>query len=135
MAIKITGTGCYIPENITSNRDFLKHEFFQADGSLFTIANEAIIEKFQSITGISERKYAKNHHTASDQEACHRAEPDLRSASLRGPLNSVPALKRGGRRARDAKAAERYVRTGTWEPAPSRGGGAPAERPTPLATR
>ena len=46
MAIKITGTGCYIPENITSNRDFIKHEFFQADGSLFTIANEAIIEKF-----------------------------------------------------------------------------------------
>ena len=66
MAIKITGTGCYIPENVTSNRDFLKHEFFQADGSPFTTENEAIIEKFQSITGISERKYAKNHHNASD---------------------------------------------------------------------
>lgn len=66
MAIKITGTGCYIPENVTSNRDFLKHEFFQADGTPFTTENEAIIEKFQSITGISERKYAKNHHNASD---------------------------------------------------------------------
>ena len=32
----------------------------------FTTENEAIIEKFQSITGISERKYAKNHHNASD---------------------------------------------------------------------
>ena len=34
MAIKITGTGCYIPENVTSNRDFLKHEFFQAEDGI-----------------------------------------------------------------------------------------------------
>jgi 3-oxoacyl-[acyl-carrier-protein] synthase-3 len=81
MAIKITGTGCYIPENITSNRDFLKHEFFQADGSLFKIANEAIIDKFQSITGISERKYAKNHHTASDL-ATFAAERAIDDASI-----------------------------------------------------
>ena len=66
MAIKITGTGCYIPENITSNQNFLQHEFFQADGTPFSIANESIIEKFQSITGIVERKYAKNHHNTSD---------------------------------------------------------------------
>ena len=66
MAIKITGTGCYIPENITSNQDFLQHEFYQADGTPFAIANESIIEKFQSITGIAERKYAKNHHNTSD---------------------------------------------------------------------
>ena len=66
MAIKITGTGCYIPENVTLNREFLEHEFFQADGSPFKIANQAIIEKFQSITGISERKYAKNHHNTSE---------------------------------------------------------------------
>ena len=66
MAIKITGTGCYIPENITSNQNFLQHEFYQADGTPFAIANESIIEKFQSITGISERKYAKNHHNTSD---------------------------------------------------------------------
>ena len=66
MAIKITGTGCYIPENITSNQDFLRHEFYQADGTQFAIANESIIEKFQSITGIAERKYAKNHHNTSD---------------------------------------------------------------------
>ena len=66
MAIKITGTGCYIPENITSNQNFLQHEFYQADGTPFSIANDSIIEKFQSITGIVERKYAKNHHNTSD---------------------------------------------------------------------
>ena len=66
MAIKITGTGCYIPENITSNQNFLRHEFYQADGTPFSIANKSIIEKFQSITGIVERKYAKNHHNTSD---------------------------------------------------------------------
>ena len=66
MAIKITGTGCYIPENINSNQNFLQHEFYQADGTPFSIANESIIEKFESITGIVERKYAKNHRNTSD---------------------------------------------------------------------
>ena len=47
-------------QNITSNQDFLQHEFYQADGTPFSIANESIIEKFQSITGIVERKYAKS---------------------------------------------------------------------------
>ncbi|GIR50621.1 MAG: hypothetical protein CM15mP59_3630 [Flavobacteriaceae bacterium] len=40
----------------------MQHEFYQANGTPFAIANESIIEKFQSITGIAERKYAKNHH-------------------------------------------------------------------------
>ena len=81
MAIKITGTGCYIPENITSNQDFLQHEFYQADGTPFAIANESIIEKFQSITGIAERKYAKNHHNTSDL-ATFAAERAIDDASI-----------------------------------------------------
>ncbi|MCH2655676.1 MAG: ketoacyl-ACP synthase III [Flavobacteriales bacterium] len=81
MAIKITGTGCYIPEKITSNQNFLQHEFYQADGTPFSIANESIIEKFQSITGIIERKYAKSHHNTSDL-ATFAAERAIDDASI-----------------------------------------------------
>ena len=81
MAIKITGTGCYIPENITSNQNFLQHEFYQADGTPFSIANKSIIEKFQSITGIIERKYAKSHHNTSDL-ATFAAERAIDDASI-----------------------------------------------------
>lgn len=66
MRIGITGTGSYTPPVITKNEDFLQHEFLTDEGAKFSNSNEVIIEKFQSITGISERRYAKKEHTASD---------------------------------------------------------------------
>jgi len=66
MNIKISGTGCYIPSEIEKNEDFHQHEFLNHDGSAFKHPNEVIIKKFKSITGIDERRYAKNHHTTSD---------------------------------------------------------------------
>ena len=66
MAIKITGTGCYIPNNVEKNEDFHRHSFFNADGSEINHPNEIIVEKFKAITGIAERRYAKNHLTTSD---------------------------------------------------------------------
>jgi len=81
MGVKITGTGCYIPENITANRDFLQHAFYQSDGTPFSIDNQSIIEKFQSITGIEERKYAKDHNMASDL-ATFAAERAIEDANI-----------------------------------------------------
>lgn len=66
MNIKITGSGSYIPDNIERNENFYQHEFHNTDGTVITSPNEVIVEKFESITGISERRYAKNHLTASD---------------------------------------------------------------------
>jgi 3-oxoacyl-[acyl-carrier-protein] synthase-3 len=66
MGIKITGTGCYIPDNVEKNEDFHQHKFLNADGSSINHPNETIVEKFKAITGIAERRYAKNHLTASD---------------------------------------------------------------------
>ena len=66
MNIKIIGSGSYIPDNIERNENFYGHEFHNTDGSVITAPNEVIVEKFESITGISERRYAKNHLTASD---------------------------------------------------------------------
>ena len=66
MAIKITGTGCYIPNTVEKNENFHQHKFLNADGSSIAHPNETIVEKFKAITGIAERRYAKNHLTASD---------------------------------------------------------------------
>ncbi|MFD0964767.1 3-oxoacyl-ACP synthase III family protein [Pseudofulvibacter geojedonensis] len=66
MAIKITGTGSYIPESIETNADFEQHTFLNNDGSHFKHDNTVIIEKFKSITGIGERRYASNHLNTSD---------------------------------------------------------------------
>jgi len=66
MAIKITGTGSYIPSNIETNEDFNQHEFLNDDGSSINHHNDVIIEKFKAITGIGERRYAENHLNTSD---------------------------------------------------------------------
>jgi 3-oxoacyl-[acyl-carrier-protein] synthase-3 len=66
MNSKITGTGCYVPTIIQGNETFLEHEFLNEDGSNFESSNEVIIEKFKSITGIEERRYATSNYSASD---------------------------------------------------------------------
>ena len=66
MSIKITGTGSYIPLFIKKNEDFLKANFLNSDGSKFNLSNEVIVRKFKSITGIEERRYAKDHLNTSD---------------------------------------------------------------------
>ncbi|MFG6685643.1 3-oxoacyl-ACP synthase III family protein [Mariniflexile sp. HNIBRBA6329] len=66
MNIKITGTGSYIPDTIEKNDAFHAHTFLNTDGSAINYPNNVIIEKFQAITGIAERRYAKDHHNSSD---------------------------------------------------------------------
>jgi 3-oxoacyl-[acyl-carrier-protein] synthase-3 len=66
MKIGITGTGCYIPSVVTKNKDFEDQHFLDADGTSFGHPNALIIEKFQAITGIEERRYAKKELNTSD---------------------------------------------------------------------
>src|SRR5690606_16996121 len=66
MNIGITGTGCYLPTLVTNNKDFGHHNFLNTDGTPFQHSNEVLIAKFQSITGIWERRYAKNEMNTSD---------------------------------------------------------------------
>jgi len=62
----ITGTGCYIPPHIQSNRDFEKHRFFTEDRLPLESSPEVIVEKFRQITGIDERRYTTGNLNASD---------------------------------------------------------------------
>ena len=66
MNIKITGTGSYIPEIVQDNSKFLDRNFFDNEGNRIETKNEEIIEKFQKITGIRERRYAKDELNTSD---------------------------------------------------------------------
>ncbi|MCH3883149.1 MULTISPECIES: 3-oxoacyl-ACP synthase III family protein [Tenacibaculum] len=66
ISAKITGTGAYIPTIKKENVKFAKSEFLNADGSSFNAENTVIIDKFKTITGIEERRYAENNFTASD---------------------------------------------------------------------
>ena len=66
MAIKITGVGSYIPQQEVPNDSFLKNDFYTEDGQRYKVDNDIIIKKFKHITGISERRYAKDHLNNSD---------------------------------------------------------------------
>ena len=66
MKIGITGTGCYIPSIIMPNRDFENTEFLDNEGDSFRQPNTVIIEKFEAITGIAERRYARKNLNTSD---------------------------------------------------------------------
>jgi 3-oxoacyl-[acyl-carrier-protein] synthase III len=62
----ITGTGCYIPEVIKKNEDFIQQDFYAEDGRHPTTASQEIVDKFQDITGIEERRYVNDDMNSSD---------------------------------------------------------------------
>jgi len=66
MRFKITGSGSYVPKLTKVNDDFLDSEFFDKNGSSFENSNSEIIDKFVSITGIQQRKYASEKLNSSD---------------------------------------------------------------------
>ena len=69
MPIHITGTGSFIPKNKIKNSSFADKVFFDKDGNGYPNSNDEIIEKFQSITGIQERRYADKEHMSADLAA------------------------------------------------------------------
>jgi len=77
MGSKIIGSGSFIPNQIVKNTDFREHKFFNEEGE-YLENQESVIEKFKSITGIEERRYAEDSYMASDlaTEAAIRAIED-----------------------------------------------------------
>ncbi len=68
MSVKavIIGTGCYVPEIVKSNHDFMVQSFYGEDNRRIDAPPEEVVEKFQEITGIAERRYACEEINASD---------------------------------------------------------------------
>lgn len=76
---RIIGTGSYIPPVIIKNSHFLKNEFFELSSQKLDKPTEEIIEKFQEITNIEERRYVTEDQFTSDiaayaiKDACQTA--------------------------------------------------------------
>jgi 3-oxoacyl-[acyl-carrier-protein] synthase III len=64
--VVITGTGSYVPKNLVTNQDFAKNKFFDTGGKAFESPHEEIAQKFEAITGISERRYLDDDMVSSD---------------------------------------------------------------------
>jgi 3-oxoacyl-[acyl-carrier-protein] synthase-3 len=77
----ITGTGSYIPPVIKHNREFAMNDFYTGNGEKIPDMPDIIIEKFQKITGISQRRYAPEHMNASDL-ACEAARYAIADAAI-----------------------------------------------------
>ena len=54
----ITGSGCYVPTEVKTNRDFTVHDFYAEDHQRIETPPTEVVEKFRQITGIEERRYA-----------------------------------------------------------------------------
>ena len=65
----ISGTGSAIPTLIKKNSDFIQVSFVDEEANPFPIETTEIIEKFSSITGIEERRYAPDNINSSDLAA------------------------------------------------------------------
>jgi 3-oxoacyl-[acyl-carrier-protein] synthase-3 len=62
----ITGTGCYIPEVVKTNQQFIEQEFYTEDAQRITTPSQEIVDKFREITGIEERRYIRDDMNSSD---------------------------------------------------------------------
>lgn len=79
----IAGSGSYLPTRIIPNTDFLHHEFYDAQGVKLAKTNAEIIQQFERITGIQERRYVADGLVASDI-ATLAAREALESAGIEG---------------------------------------------------
>ncbi len=77
----ITGTGRYIPTQIVKNEQFKNNVFYNTAGEKIAKSNDEIIEKFQQITEIEERRYVEDDYVASDM-GFFAAQEALASAHL-----------------------------------------------------
>ncbi|MCM2257269.1 MAG: ketoacyl-ACP synthase III [Vicinamibacteria bacterium] len=62
----VVGTGSCIPARRVTNEDLRDREFFGPDGKRIEKPGAQILEQFESITGIRERRYAEDGQVTSD---------------------------------------------------------------------
>ncbi|HXG57661.1 MAG TPA: ketoacyl-ACP synthase III [Thermoanaerobaculia bacterium] len=77
----ITATGSYIPDRRIPNDFFLGHEFLDASGKKIDKPNRQILDQFEAITGIRERRWVSDDLMTSDI-AWRAAEDALASSGI-----------------------------------------------------
>lgn len=61
-----TGIGSCIPSRVVENAQFANNRFFNEDGSVIETPGDEVVEKFQQITEISQRRCAEKNQVTSD---------------------------------------------------------------------
>ena len=79
----ISGSGSYIPTIRVTNDHFLDSDFRGADGKKIEKSNRQILDQFEAITGIRERRYVTEDLVTSDI-ACAAAADALQSSGMDG---------------------------------------------------
>ncbi|MGZ5475230.1 MAG: 3-oxoacyl-ACP synthase III family protein [Thermoanaerobaculia bacterium] len=79
----IVGTGSHIPSVVVKNDAFLQHEFRDADHKKIDKTNREILQQFEAITGIRERRYVPDNLVTSDI-AADAARKALQSSGIDG---------------------------------------------------
>ena len=77
----ITGTGSYIPSVVIKNEDFIDNVFMDEKGNRIETPGREIVDKFEQITDIVERRVAEPQHVTSDL-ATFAAENAIKSANI-----------------------------------------------------
>jgi 3-oxoacyl-[acyl-carrier-protein] synthase-3 len=84
----ISATGSYIPPVRVPNEQFLDRDFRTADGKPLGKTNAEILEQFEGITGIAERRYIPENLFTSDM-AYEAAKDALQSSGIDGETLDV----------------------------------------------
>jgi 3-oxoacyl-[acyl-carrier-protein] synthase-3 len=79
----IVGTGSHIPSRVVPNDAFLNYEFRDSDEKKLNKSNEEILQQFEAITGIRERRYVTDDLVTSDI-ATDAAQQALHSSGIDG---------------------------------------------------
>ncbi len=77
----ILGTGSFIPTKVIKNADFNKKRFYDANEERIEGEINTVLDKFQTITGIEERRYVDSKETASSI-ATYAAEKAIDDAKI-----------------------------------------------------
>ncbi len=98
----ITHTGRYIPSERVPNANFLTNDFHDAAGNRIDKPNAEVIQKLYEITGIQERRFARDDQLTSDIAtlAAEEALKDIDRESLDGIIvaHNLGEVRAGGGR-------------------------------------
>ncbi len=100
----IVGTGSTIPPRRVPNSDMLDREFLGPDGAKIPKSNQQILDQFESITGIKERRYADDSQVTSDLASLAAADALDSSGVDRETLDTIIVAHNFG----DVRAGSRH---------------------------
>ena len=86
----IAGTGSHIPAVCVKNDHFLRHDFRGPDQNKIDKPNAEIVQQFEAITGIRERRYVPHELVTSDI-ALDAAQKALQSSGIDGTTSATCA--------------------------------------------